>query len=298
MSEEQICGAFGIGGTSTPVPGNVKWEYSNSVNLKYGCWTGWVAMLGTMAALATQEGFRGDTTILDGKHGYWQMYGSPFFREDILLGDLGKVWHLEKTNFKAYPCCQINHSAILGIERLVRENNIKPEDIDEIVVYADPIQNTPNRWPPSVRTQEDAQFANAYLYALAACYEGKPGPQWNLPSSMKNPRVSNLMPKVKVKLHPKAAEILSEKAREGGVTVINSSIVEILVDGRKFTMEVPEPKGAPANPMSASELEDKFKHNASFSMLPSNRAEEIIQVISELEKLDDVTKLTRLLVIS
>ena len=294
MSENQMRGAFGIGGTTTPIPGNVKWEYSQNVNLNYGCWTGWVAMLGTVAVLATEKGFKGDGTILDGKYGYWQMYGSPFFREDVVLGDLGKVWHLERVNFKAYPACYINHTAIMGIERLVRENDIKPEAIDEIVVYADPIQNTPNRWPAEIKTQEDAQFADAYLYALAACYEGPPGPQWNLPISLNNPKVRNLMPKVKVKSDPKLEEILTEKAKSGGVTVSWNSIVEISVKGKKFTMDVPVPKGAPGNPMSVSELEEKFRHNASYSLVKQKKVELIIDTIWNLDKLDNVVKLTEL----
>lgn len=46
--------------------------------------------------------------------------------------------------------------------------------------------------------------------------------------------------------------------------------------------------------MSQAELVKKFRANASYSMLKSSRVEEIIQMIGELEKIDDVTKLTRL----
>jgi 2-methylcitrate dehydratase PrpD len=252
-------------------------------------------MLGTIAVLAVQRGFRGDGTILDGKHGYWQMYGSPFFKEDVLLGDLGTVWHLERINFKAYPCCYINHAAIAGIEHLVRENNVKSEDIEEIVVYGDPLHNTPNRWPPQIRTQEDAQFAEAYLYALAASHESTPGPEWQLPSSLSNPRVRDLMPKVKVRLHPKAEEMLTEKAKAGGVTDLFSSIVEISANGKKITTEVSVPKGSPANPMSAAELEDKFRLNASYCLVKRENVDPIIEIISNLEEVDNITKLTRLL---
>ncbi len=301
LNVEQIRSAFGVGGTSTPVPGNVKWEYldeGNNVSLKYGCWTGWVAMLGTITTIATQKGFRGDVTILDGKYGYWQMYGSPFFKEDLVLDGFGEVWYLEKINFKAYPACYINHTAIQGIECLVRENSIKPETIDEILVYADPIQNTPNRWPPGIKTQEDAQFANAYLYAQAACHEDRPGPQWQLQSSMEDPKVNSLMPKVKVKPYPEADKILTEKAKLGGLTVLWNSIVEISACGKKFTKEVAVPKGSPDSPMSISELEAKFRHNASYSMLPGNVVKDAIQMIGELEKLGDITKLTKLLAVN
>jgi len=297
LSERQIRSAFGVGGTTTPIPGNVKWEYldeGNNVHIKYGCWTGWVAMLGTIATLATQKGLRGDLTILDGQHGYWQMYGSPFFKEDVLLGNLGKVWRLEEVSFKYYPCCGLHHTPIMGVQRLVRENSIKPEDIDEIVVYADAIMDTSTRWPPSVETNEDAQFSNAYLIALGTCYEGTPGPQWQMPSSWDNPKVRQLMPKVKVRLHPRAEELEAEKLKTGGNPVFWNSIIEISAKGEKFTTEVTTPKGMPANPMSVSELEDKFRHNASFSLVNQDKVERIIETIWSLDKLDNVTKLTRL----
>lgn len=300
MGEMEMRSAFGIGGTSTPIPGNIKWEYlsedeRNNINLKYGCWNGWVAMLGTVAGLAAQRGFRGDVTILDSEYGYWQMYGSPFFKHDILLGGLGKVWRLEEASFKFYPCCNCNQTGILGISRLVQENNIRTEDIDEIVVYGDPLMQTSIRYPSGIKTNEDAQFANAYLFAKAACYDDPPGPQWHLSSSWKNPKVTNLMPKIKTKVHPKADEIMSGKFKAGGLTVFTNSVVEIAAKGRKFTIEVPSPKGSLDNPMSISELEDKFRHNALYSLVKRDRVEKIIEAILNLDKLDNVTKLTRLL---
>lgn len=292
--------AFGIGGTSTPIPGNIKWEYlsedeRNNVNLKYGCWNGWVAMLATVAAAASKRGFRGDVTILDGEHGYWQMYGSPFFKEDILLGGLGDVWRLEDVSFKYYPCCNCNQTGIMGISRLVHEHGIRPEDIDEILVYGDPLLQTSIRYPSGIKTNEDAQFCNAYLFAKAACYEGAPGPQWHISNSWNDPKIQNLMPKVKVKIHPKADEILTKKFKDGGLTVFTNSIVKITAKGRTFSVEVPQPKGSRKEPMSMAELEEKFMNNATFSLLKKGRAEEVIDAIWNLEKLEDVNGLTRLL---
>jgi len=100
------------------------------------------------------------------------MYGSPFFKADKLLGDLGKVWITERMNFKSYPCCYLDHTSIEAIERLVGEDKIKSEEIDEIIPYGDPMMLTPNRWPDEIKTSEAAQFAHAYLFAMAACQGG------------------------------------------------------------------------------------------------------------------------------
>ena len=62
-------------------------------------------------------------------------------------------------------------------------------------------------------------------------------------------------------------------------------------------VEVATPKVTPTNPMTEAEIIDKFKANASYSVLPSRRVDEIIQMVGELESIDDITKLTRLFTI-
>lgn len=298
MNEMQVRSAYGVGGTSTTISGNVKWEYldeGDSVHIKYGCWCGWLAMLGTVVALGTEKGLRGDVTILDGPLGFWQMYGSLFFKEEMLLGGLGEKWRLEGTIFKYFPCCGIHHTPIMGIQRLVREHGLRPEQIDEIVVYADELMNTSNRWPPSVVNAEDSQFSNPYLIALAACFEGLPGPHWQLPSAWNDPRITTLMPKVKVKLHPRAAELETERLKVGGTPVFQNSLVDIMAGGKKFSAETEVPIGNPANPMSISDLEDKLKNNASYSLIRKDNVDRIIECIWDLERLDSVRKLTSLL---
>ncbi len=298
MSSEGIRSAFGTGGASTPVTGGLKWhhlEERSNFNLKYGTWSGWVAMLGLVAAVAAKKGFKGDPSILDGEYGYWRMYGSPFFKEDILVGDLGKKWYLEEIRLKYYPACYFDATPITAIERLVRENEIKPEEIDEIAVYGDPILQTPQRFPLDVKTNEDAQFCHTYLLAMAACHAGRPGPQWQLPSSLNDSTVRSLMTKVKVKAHPKTEQFKRQKAKEGGFLSFIDVIGEISARGKKFVVEMAAPRWSPSNPMKRPELADKFRQNAQYSLLSQSRVEQAIEAIWKLDSFGSVTELTKLL---
>lgn len=298
LGADKVRNAFGIGGSSTPIPAGIKWEHIEppAVNLKYGCWAGWVAMLGAVAALAAQKGFTGDPSVLDGKSGFWQMYGSPFFKEEAVLGNLGKVWITERMNFKSFPACYIDHTSMAGIRQLVNENHIKPEEIDEIVSYGDPLMQTPNRLHKEIRTNEDAQFAHSYLFAMAACHPEAAGPQWVMPSSFNDPVIKNLMSKVKVKTHPRAAEIMAEKLKAGAYANFRNVIVEIAARGKKFSTEVAVAKGEPADPMTPAEHADKFLLNASYSPLKPGRAEQVMEAVSKLDRLASTAELTRLLV--
>ena len=44
------------------------------------------------------------------------------------------------------------------------------------------------------------------------------------------------------------------------------------------------------------EIVKKFRTNASYSSIPSTRVDDIIQMIMNIEKLDDIIKLTKLLI--
>ncbi len=126
-----------------------------------------------------------------------------------------------------------------------------------------------------------------------------------MPSIFNCPEVKALAKKVKVELYPKTSEILAnavkKRIRDPSLiqqAITYNNIVELTARGEKFIAEEIAMKGSPTNPASEDELLVKFRNNASFSMLPSDRVEPIIKMINQLEEVDDITELTRLLTIS
>ncbi|MFH1652281.1 MAG: MmgE/PrpD family protein [Chloroflexota bacterium] len=292
-----IVHAFGIAGASTPVPALMKWEMTGgpSPMCKYDAWAGWVAQLAVVATLLADRGFTGDTTILDGEWGFPTIIAAPFFNVDSLLSGLGKTWHVCEVNFKKYPVCRLNHAGIDGLNQILQENSIPPEEIQEIAVKGDPLLLTPNRVITEVSSFLDAQFSDVIIFATAAFYGREPGPAWQTPAVYDDPRVKALAQKVRVEKHPRTDELMIGKVKSGKLPVFTDTIVEVTAGGRKYLVEIPAPKGTLANPMSEAELVDKFRINAAFSAVPGNRVDEIVRSVMTLEKLDDVTKLMRLL---
>jgi len=215
-----------------------------------------------------------------------------------LLGGLGEVWHVLEASPKLYPSCGITHTSIQALHKITREYNIKPEEIEEIVIKGDPLFQTPNRMGVKVTNFADMQFLNAYIFAAAILYEDIAGPAWQMPAIYNRPELKALAKKVKIEEHPRTTELLTALIKSGKFPRFSDVIVEITAKGQKFTAEEVAPKGAPANPMTEVEILAKFRNNASFSMLTSSRVEEIIEMIGQMERLDDITKLTRLLTIS
>lgn len=299
LDVQQMSNAFGIAGASTAVPAMLKWHHSGGAAFmnKYNCWAGWIAQLATVAVLAAERGFTGDTTILDGEWGFWQIVGSPFFKVDNLLKKLGETWHIEEVNFKFYPTCGEHHAGIEGICKIMKEHGIKPAEIEQIEIKGDPLMEVPVRMGMDMETFTDIQFRNTYVFGLAPYYGHSPSPAWQLPTVFKSPEIAAMAKRVKIALHPQTSELITKLIKAGRLPMFWNTIVEITARGRKFTTEVPAPKGHPDNPTTEAELVEKFRVNASYSMLKSSKVEGIIRVIMELEELDDTGRLSDLLTV-
>ncbi|MBI4331714.1 MAG: MmgE/PrpD family protein [Chloroflexi bacterium] len=295
LDGEAVANAFGIAGASTPVPAGQKWEQTarGGFMVKYNCWAGWIAQLATVAALLAEKGFTGDSTILDGDWGFWKIVGSPFFEPERLTGGLGRSWHLNDMTFKAYPCCTGNQSGIDAINRIMRESGIEAEAIQQVLVQGAPALLCPCRAGTDIREPIDTQFINAYVFAVAAYHGRRPSPEWQAPATVSDPRISELMTKVRVELYPGSEELtaMSIKAKQ---PAFRNTLVEITAGGRKFTAQVEHSKGSPQNPMTDEELKDKFRNNARCALGQDSLVEEIIDMIDNLENVPDVTQLTRL----
>lgn len=296
LDVNQLSNAFGIAGASTAVPAQMKWQHlpGPAIMTKYNCWTGWLSQLATVAALLAKKGYTGDKTILDGEWGYWKIVGSPFFKVERLFEGLGEVWHIEEVDFKLYPVCRINSAAVDGINQLMQEHEIKPQEIENIVVKGPPMGLAPLRVGMEMESFADIQFRNTYITAVAVYYGRSPSPAWQMPAIYNSPEVKAMAEKVKTELHPRASEITASRIKVGKLPIFWDQIVEITARGKKFIAEIPIPKGSPGNPVSKAELVEKFRVNAAYSRLKSSKTEQIVQMIDRLDKVADVTELTRL----
>ncbi|HEX9455551.1 MAG TPA: hypothetical protein VGA27_14375, partial [Candidatus Binatia bacterium] len=65
-------------------------------------------------------------------------------------------------------------------------------------------------------------------------------------------------------------------------------------NGKRFEYTAKIAKGDPRNPMSESEVTEKFRGNAK-AVLPEDRATNLLTVVQNLETVDNVQKLVTLL---
>ena len=88
-------------------------------------------------------------------------------------------------------------------------------------------------------------------------------------------------------MHPEAEAAGYEKM---------TTIIDIeLAGGRKAGGRADFGKGSPANPMSDDELAGKFRECAAWGKLSKAKADKVVSMVFNLEKLKSIRELTRLL---
>jgi len=66
------------------------------------------------------------------KFGYFALYCKTYDTE-ALTKDLGKIFYAD-TTYKRYPCCSENTAALDCALNLIREEEIPPEEVEEVRV--------------------------------------------------------------------------------------------------------------------------------------------------------------------
>ena len=282
--------AIGIAGHICPVPSIAKWQNTNAPSgmAKYLS-AGWLSQAEVSAALLADLGYTADNSVLDGDYGFWKFYASDKWRPDKIENGLGEEWRFLDISYKPYPCCRLMHGALDSFIKIIDENNIKPTDIARVSLLLDTLTDKPLWHNCNVRTHLDAQFSVPYVFAVAA-HRIKIGVDWQTPATISNPRIREFMDKVEFKSHPNFEEEMLKRR------ISSLSTIEVVAKGRIYTEEKTWMKGDsfPAEArMTDEELISKFKNNAQ-DVLPLNQIEELIESIFNLEKINNVCKLSRL----
>ncbi len=133
----------------------------------------------------------------------------------------------------------------------------------------------------------DAEFCIPYTVSMVLLgYH--PGPLWYTDENLKNEKVLNLSKKVKVEIDPNLDKAYFETKRP-------SARVEILKgNGERLKRFVDIPKGDPLNPLTDQEIDEKFRHLASYN-LRDQEIEAVIERARELEKISDISELMSVL---
>ena len=142
LKGEQLCSGFGIAAS-----------FAAGIRCNFGTMTkplhvGRAAENGVTAALLAARGFTADPDALDGPWGYFAVQGGGVSAEKVPQG-FGNTWTIVEpgVSIKPYPCGVLTHPTIDLMLKLVSDNDIRPDDVETVKVYAGSNILNPIRYP-------------------------------------------------------------------------------------------------------------------------------------------------------
>jgi 2-methylcitrate dehydratase PrpD len=235
------------------------------------------AQAGVQAALLAQKGITGFDLPLEGKAGFYGLYGNGRFDETTLTQDLGTRFEGAFLSFKPWPTCRGTHVYIDILLRLMREYHVTTDQIDTIEIDVNSLNLmlcTPEQQKQNPLTLIDAKFSLPFTLAFTALY-GEPSLDELTPDRLKDPAILSLATHIK---HRVKSDWSYQQATRGRLTLH-------LKDGRSFTLEDQIAPGHPDRPLSQTQLEKKFHSCAAKAALPltSSQSDQVIKIIGDLE---------------
>ena len=284
LDEKGLLSALGIAGSQAA--GSM--EY-----LAQGAWTkrfhaGWASHSGMVAAQLARKGFRGPTSIIEGRDGFLHAYSNGADPSKVLEG-LGSGFEILRTSVKPHGCCRYMQPPIDAVLKIVKENGLPPEKVEKVRVgilragahlIAEPLEE---KYAP--QSVVDAQFSMPFGAAVAVLYRKAGLGEFHL-SKIRSEEVQQMMKRVECVADPNLEKTFPKQW---------CATAEICTkDGKKYFTRVEYCKGDPENPLSWDELIEKF-HDLSHGLMSKNQRLKIIDQVRSLEAIRDLRKWSPLL---
>ncbi|MGI9102076.1 MAG: MmgE/PrpD family protein [Terriglobales bacterium] len=241
---------------------------------------------GVLAALMAEKGYTGPEHVVDGKEGLTHCLGADW-KLDVLTEGLGQSWRITQCGMKFFPTEALTHAPISAVLDLVREHDLKPEQVEKVhirsLARAADILSDPSKYDP--HTKETADHSLPYVTA-AALVDRQVTPAQFTPEKIMDPRIREQLHKVEVVGDPEIEKVFPALQRVI-VTIRTTS-------GQEFTKQLDYPKGDPRNPLSDAEIEEKFAALAS-PIMGKAAQKKVREAVWNLEKLESVSALMKLL---
>jgi 2-methylcitrate dehydratase PrpD len=240
---------------------------------------------GIFSAQLAKVGWTAPEDALLSQFGYYHLYTSGCTDPGILTKDLGKIYYTESV-FKPYPCCRGTHASIDCALALIRNYDVKVQDIEEAVIY---LPETEARafmgqsFSIGDFPHADAAFSCRYTTATALL-KGCVKPEHFSEESIREPETLALAHMIQVAEMPGAREL-------------SARLVLKMKDGRELAEFTDAPWGdAKNNPMTREDIINKYYVNIAYSKtITMDKARRLLDLLVNLEKAENVSNIIGLL---
>ncbi|WP_322895504.1 MULTISPECIES: MmgE/PrpD family protein [unclassified Yoonia] len=244
---------------------------------------------GVVAAQFASYGWSAAGDILEAPRGFFKAAGGGYDASAI-DGKLGAPWTFAEpgVSIKPHPSGSLTHPGMTKMKQLISENNIFAKDVRRVRVGTN--SNMPNALIHHQPQNElQAKFSMEFCMAILLL-EGRAGLTEFTDEVVLRPDVKEMIAKVDF--------VVDDRAEAAGYHLMTTYIDIELTDSRTISGMADFGKGSPANPMSYDEVAGKFLECAEFANWDHSKANEVVAMVAELEKLKDIHGLMALLRLS
>jgi len=254
-----------------------------------GCAAAHASRNGLFSAVLAWRGMTGPKPVFEGEYGFFRvgLCGDSFQLPE--LGENG--YRILRTSIKYWPVEYHSMSAVEAALKLrERTGALKPEDIDSVevdtfTVSYNIIVKDKEKWDP--HTRETADHSLPYIVA-AALLDGHVWTDTFRPERFLAEDVRKVMARMKIKVNDEYDRLYPEG--------IGNKITLRLKNGEIYSEESVYPPGHFKNPLDRGGVEQKFLRITS-GLLPEERAREFLIRAWNLEKIENIGGLIRLLAV-
>ena len=244
---------------------------------------GKAAFNGILSAQLARLGATSPLAILEHPRGYLNAFSTEPRPEKLVEG-LGTNWEILQNGFKYFPSILASHAPIQATLALVHKHGIDPAQIARITneTYNTVKTHFSNK---DVSTVMAARVSVPYCMAIAAI-DGKLTQAQFSPSRINDPRLREVLASTEVIADPELNKLYPDK--------FPARVTITLKNGASFAETVLFPKGDPQDPLSAAEIEAKFRENVSATFTPG-RTDKLLRAIHSLTEARNVDAVSALL---
>ena len=248
LDAAEIGHAMGI--ASLNAGGTMEQIFGIGSNLR-GLYAGFIAQSSVNAALLAQKGMLGMRGLFEGEAGVLKVYFGGDYKRDEILRNLGTDYLCAGMTYKYWPAVGNAHAYIHAAIELVKEHQIRAEDIAAVRVYVGTFarrmcEPAAERRAPS--TPMDAKFSLPFTMALALT--GGTVSITDFSSSKRtDPELLALADKV---------EGVFDTAFDWNLKLPAGKVEVATHDGRVLSRLGEDVPGTPECPMTWAQLEQKF----------------------------------------
>lgn len=198
---------------------------------------------------------------------------------DKMIEGLGKApYYTNNTWIKKWGFCFFTHNFVDVVTDLMKQNKVKYEDVQEVVLHFDELRKVVDR--PEPTSAEDSRFSTQHILAYQMIH-GDCNLHTCTEEAVKDPRLAEARKKFKVVYHPEYPK--RYMAGEGRVDMK-------LKNGKVLTGAMDQPYGGPKHPLAMDQVVEIYRKYMK-GILSSDQIERTKDIILNLENEPDIKEL-------